>query len=263
MMITSIDLTGKSVIVTGGGRGIGKGISLAMAAHGADVMVCDVNKENAESTCEEIRSMGRKAASCIMDVSSEKDTIRMAKEANDFFGKIDILCNNAGVLRMCKTEDTSLADWDLQFKVNSTGPFLCSKAVIPYMRKQKSGRIITTASQAGKTGLSLLTAYCASKAAVILLTRGLAKELAPDNILVNCICPGTVDTAMTDQETIWASEILGGTPEEHRQKWTDVIPLGRFATAEDIAKVYVFLASEYSSYMTGQAINVTGGQEMH
>lgn len=258
-----MDLKGKSVIVTGAGQGIGKGIALAFAQRGADVMVCDINMETATQTAEELKKFGVKALPFKMDVTNEEDTKKMAEKAFNYFGKIDVICNNAGVLRMSLIEDTSLEDWELQFKVNCRGVFLCSKAVIPYMKKQGYGRIINTASQAGKTGLTLLTPYCASKAAVILFTKGLALELAPFNILVNSVCPGTVRTDMTAQEAVWSAERFGGKPEDYIKKWTDVIPLKRFAEAEDIAKVMLFLASEYSNYMTGQAINVTGGQEMH
>ncbi|MFJ7724609.1 SDR family NAD(P)-dependent oxidoreductase [Neobacillus sp. NPDC097160] len=258
-----MDLKSKSVIVTGGGKGIGKGIALAFARHGADIMVCDLNMETAENTAKEIEALGRKALSFKMDVTNEEDTKRMAKAAVEYFGKIDVLCNNAGIVKMSLIEETELKDWELQFAINCRGVFLCSKAVIPFMKKQGSGRIINTASQAGKTGLPLVTTYCATKAAVILFTKGLAMELAPYNILVNSVCPGSVNTDMTAQEAIWAAEKLGGTPASHIQKWKDAIPLNRLAEAEDIARVVVFLASDYSSYMTGQAINVTGGQTMH
>lgn len=258
-----MDLKGKSAIVTGGGQGIGRGIALALARHGADVMVCDLNPESAAGTAKEIEEMGRKALPFQMDVTNEGDTKKMAEEAEKFFGKIDLLFNNAGTISMSEIENLTEEAWDRIFAVNCKGVFLCSKAVIPYMKKNGSGRIINTASQAGKTGLPLLTHYCATKAAVILFTKGLALELASHGILVNSICPGSVMTDMTVRESEWASKITGETPQEILKKWESAIPLKRYAEPDDIANAAVFLASEYSSYMTGQAINVTGGQEMH
>jgi NAD(P)-dependent dehydrogenase (short-subunit alcohol dehydrogenase family) len=256
-------LNGKSAIVTGAGQGIGKGIALALAKHGADVMVCDLNMETATGTAKEIEALGRKAVPFKMDVTNENEAKKMAEEAVKHFGKIDLLYNNAGTISMSLIEDLDVEKWDRIFAVNCRGVFLCSKAVIPYMKKQGGGRIINTASQAGKTGLSLLTHYCATKAAVILFTKGLALELAPHNILVNSICPGSVMTDMTIREAGWASEMTGKTPEEMLKLWESAIPMKRYALPDDIANVAVFLASDYSGYMTGQAINVTGGQEMH
>lgn len=258
-----MDLQGKSAIVTGGGQGIGREIALALAKHGADVMVCDLNPESAAKTAEYIEALGRKALPFQMNVTNEDEAMKMAQQAEAFFGKIDLLYNNAGTISMCDIENLTVEAWDHIFEVNCKGVFLCSKAVIPYMKKNGRGRIINTASQAGKTGLPLLTHYCATKAAVILFTKGLALELAPCNILVNSICPGSVMTDMTIRESEWASKITGESPEDLIKKWESAIPLGRYADPSDIANVAVFLASEYSSYMTGQAINVTGGQEMH
>ncbi|HYE67577.1 MAG TPA: SDR family NAD(P)-dependent oxidoreductase [Anaerovoracaceae bacterium] len=258
-----MELKGKSAIVTGAGQGIGRGIALSLARHGADVMICDLNLDAAEKTAKEIEALGRKALPFKMDVTNEDDAKKMAQEAEKFFGKIDLLYNNAGTISMCKIEDLEVKAWERIFDVNCKGVFLCSKAVIPYMKKAGGGRIINTASQAGKTGLPLLTHYCATKAAVILFTKGLALELAPHNILVNSICPGSVMTDMTVKESEWASQITGEAPQEILKKWESAIPLQRYAQPDDIANVAVFLASEYSSYMTGQAINVSGGQEMH
>jgi len=263
MDMKGMSLHGKSAIVTGAGQGIGRGIALALANHGADVMVCDLNINTATSVAKEVEALGRKALPFKMDVTNESDVNKMVEEAEKYFGKIDLLYNNAGTLTMSLIENLDVKDWDRLFAVNCKGVFLCSKAVIPYMKKQGGGRIINTASQAGKTGLTLLTHYCATKAAVILFTKGLALELAKDNIMVNSFCPGSVMTEMTVKESEWASEMTGEDPKSILDKWESFIPIGRYATPDDIANVAVFLASEYSSYMTGQAINVSGGQEMH
>lgn len=261
--MNKIDLTGKAAIVTGGGTGIGRGIAVALAQHGADVMVCDMNIDGAKETVKMIEAEGRKGYAFKMDVTCEEDAANMAKTCVEQFGHIDLMYNNAGTISMNTIEDMSLADWEKIFAVNCRGVFLCSRAVIPQMKKQGGGRIINTASQAGKTGLNLLTHYCATKAAVIGFTKGLALELCKDNILVNCFCPGSVMTDMTRREAQWASERNGGEPEDYIKLWEDAIPLSRYAQPEDIANIAVFLASDYASYMTGQAVNISGGQEMH
>lgn len=258
-----MDLNGKSAIITGGGQGIGRGIALNLAKHGAEVMVCDLNFEAARTVAQEAAAFGRKALPFQMDVTNEQDAGHMVQKAVESFGKIDLLYNNAGTISMSSIENLSVEAWEKIFDVNCKGVFLCSKAVIPHMKKNGGGRIINTASQAGKTGLPLLTHYCATKAAVILFTKGLALEMAPHKILVNCICPGSVKTDMTVRESEWASKLTGESPQDLLNKWEKAIPLGRYAEPGDIANVAVFLASEYSSYMTGQAINITGGQEMH
>lgn len=257
------DLTGKVAIVTGAGTGIGRGIALELARHGADVMCCDLNFAGVQQTVQLIEQVGRRGYAFQIDVTCEADAAKMAEACVEQFGRIDLLYNNAGTISMDLIENLELAAWEKIFAVNCRGVFLCSRAVIPQMKKQGGGRIINTASQAGKTGLTLLTHYCATKAAVIGFTKGLALELCKDNIQVNCFCPGSVMTDMTRREAVWASERNGGEPEEYIRQWESAIPMGRYATPEDVANAAVFLATEYASYMTGQAINITGGQEMH
>lgn len=257
------NLTGKVAIVTGAGTGIGRGIALELAKHGADVMCCDLNFAGAQETAQLIDKLGRKGYAFEMDVTNESDAAKMAETCVKEFGRIDLMYNNAGTISMNTIENMELAAWEKIFAVNCRGVFLCSRAVIPQMKKQGGGRIINTASQAGKTGLTLLTHYCASKAAVIGFTKGLALELCKDNIQVNCFCPGSVMTDMTRREAVWASERNGGKPEDYIKQWESAIPMGRYATPEDIANVAVFLATDYASYMTGQAVNISGGQEMH
>lgn len=255
-------LDGKKAIVTGAGQGIGRGMALALAEHGVDVLIADINLESAESVAGEIEALGRKSVALKVDVTQEHDTTKMASVAVDVFGSIDIQCNNAGIVSMCPVKDLSVEEWDRMFDVNAKGVFLCTRASLPQMLKQPSAKIINTASQAGKTAWPLIGHYCTSKAAVIMFTKACALELAP-NILVNAVCPGTVYTDMTKAEIVWASDIYKKDQETIRQEYMDVIPLQRFAEPEDIAKVVVFLASAYSDFMTGQAINVSGGQTMH
>lgn len=259
-----IELTGKVVVVTGGGNGIGEALCQQFGDCGASVVVCDVNAEAAERVSSGLRKAGRRSLALKVDVTREADAARMVSETVEAFGRLDVLCNNAGIIAsMQPIEGTTEEDWDRTFAVNAKGVFLCSKAAIPQMRKQGSGRILSTASQAGKTGIPTLGAYCASKAAVVLFTKTLALELATSNIQVNCVCPGSVDTAMTDREAEIVSRRTGESPQAIKQAWTNAVPMKRLATPADIAKVFVFLASSYADYMTGQAVNVCGGQEMH
>lgn len=263
-MENTMDMTRKTVVVTGGGSGIGKAICVEFANHGANVVVCDINQVAAESVSKEIAASGKKSIALKIDVTDERDVGSMADKTVQEFGRLDVICNNAGIIpSMKKIEELSAHDWDKTFAVNAKGVFLCSKAVIPQMRKQGYGRILSTASQAGKTGIPLLGHYCASKAAVILLTKTLALELAATNIHVNSVCPGSVDTDMTNAEARMVSDMTGESAESIKKTWTNAVPMKKLATPRDIAKVFVFLASEYADYMTGQAINVTGGQESH
>ena len=259
----AVDLNGKTAIVTGSTRGIGFGIAEALAACGANVMIVGTNAESAEAAAEKLRAKGATVKACACDVTNEEDVQKMIDFTVAEFGAIDLLYNNAGTISMCTIEDMTLDAWENIFAVNCRGVFLCSRAVIPYMKKNGGGRIISTSSQGGKTGLSLLTHYCATKAAVIGFTKGLALELAGDNIRVNCICPGSVMTDMTRREAQWAAERSGGEAQDYIDLWEKAIPLGHYASPEDIANIAVFLASDMADYMTGQAVNISGGQEMH
>ena len=261
--MNKIDLTGKVAIVTGGGTGIGRGISLELAKHGADVMVCDLNITGATETVQMIEALGRKGFAFKMDVTCEEDAARMAEACVEQFGHIDLMYNNAGTISMNTIEDMSLADWEKIFAVNCRGVFLCSRAVIPQMKKQGSGRIINTASQAGKGAIPKQVHYCATKSAVIGFTRALAMELKDTGIRVNCFCPGSVMSEMTMREAQAVYEIDGIQPEDSLKAWQADIPLGRWVTPEDVADIAVFLASDYAEYMTGQAVNISGGQTMN
>jgi len=158
--------------------------------------------------------------------------------------------------------DLKESDWDWILNVNTKGVFLCSKFVAREMIRRKSGKIVNIGSRAARVGLSMYTHYSASKFGVIGLTQSIAQELAPHGINVNAICPGKVDTAMIRREWVWESEVTGVSPEEIEREIVSSIPLGRMAQPEDIAKVAVFLASDYAAYMTGQTLNVTGGLRM-
>jgi meso-butanediol dehydrogenase/(S,S)-butanediol dehydrogenase/diacetyl reductase len=255
-------LSNKIAIVTGASKGIGRSIALSFAKEGANVVIADVL--DGRDTVSEVLKLGRAAIAMRTDVSKVSDTRAMAKRTVDEFGRIDMLVNSAGVLtRMRSLTELTEQDWDLTMDVNAKGVFLCCQAVAPYMIKQRYGKIINISSGAGKTGYGLLSHYCASKFAVNGLTQSVALDLASYGINVNAVCPGFVETDMGSRQWAWEAELRGASPEKIRADYLRSVPLGRLVRPEDIANVVVFLASEDSSSMTGQAINVTGGREMH
>jgi len=247
-------------IITGGGRGIGRGIALAFAKEGADIVIGDIRFQKAREVAKEIKALGRGALPLKVDVTKNGQVNDMVEKTFDEFGRIDILVNNAGIISKTYVKDMDEKSWDAVISVNLKGTFLCSKAVIPYMIKQRSGKIINISSIAGKRGSVGLAHYCASKFGVIGFTQSLALELAEYNINVNAICPGILETYMwTDVLTPWRAKKEGLPEEEAWQKTIDAIPLGRPQMPEDIGRMAVFLASEDARNLTGQAINVCGG----
>jgi NAD(P)-dependent dehydrogenase (short-subunit alcohol dehydrogenase family) len=258
-----LKLTGKIALVTGAGKGIGRAISQALAKEEAIVIVCDLDKDAAEETVRSVEVMGYLSLPLWMDVTSSDSIDKTIHDIIDRFGKIDILVNNAGVSTMTKVVDMTEEEWDFNMDVNAKGVFLCSRAVEKMMIKNDvGGKIVNISSMAGKKGAKFLAHYCASKHAVIGFTKSLALELAPYNINVNSVCPGYVNTSMQHRELVWEAELEGTTPEEIKANYIALTPLGRLEEPEDVAKVVVFLCSDESNFITGQAINVTGGAEM-
>lgn len=259
----TICLKGQTAIVTGGGSGIGRAICVSLAAHGANVIIACRSTDKGEETVELVKKIGGTAHFIKTDVTSKKDVQALVSATIEKYNRIDFLYNNAGVCSVQDIETMPEDLWDGIFDVNCKGVFLCSQAVIPYMKKQGGGRIINTASQAGKGAFPYQVHYCATKAAVIGFTRALAMELKDTGIRVNCFCPGSVMDEMTICEAE-AFERLNGIPaKESIKAWEQAIPLGRWVTPEDVAKTAVFLASDYAEYMTGQAVNISGGQCMN
>lgn len=248
--------------ITGAGRGIGAAIAHRVSRDGLFVCVTDLDGEQAASVATAIQGAGRNARSYPLDVT-RKDAIRsVVGRVEKEVGPIDVLVNNAGVSTMNYALALSEEEWDFNFDVNAKGVFLVSQVVAKRMVDQQiAGKIVTIASMAGKRGVPLLAHYAASKWAVIGFCKSLALELAPYRINVNCVCPGYVQTSMQEREVEWEAKLRGITPEQVIQGYLDDTPLGRLETPDDVANVVSFLVSDDASFMTGQAINVTGGSE--
>ncbi|MFA5093290.1 MAG: 3-oxoacyl-[acyl-carrier-protein] reductase [Candidatus Omnitrophota bacterium] len=244
-------LKDKVALITGGARGIGQAIAMTFAKEGADIVVADVNLEIAQKTATEIEALGRKAMALEMDVTNYEKVEEGINKILDKMGKVDILVNNAGITKDNLLLRMSVADWDAVINVNLKGTFNCIKAVSRPMVKQRSGRIISIASIIGLMGNAGQANYAASKAGIIALTKTVAKELASRNINANAVAPGFIQTAMTDK-----------LPEDIKKKMLEAIPLAKLGTPEDVANVCLFLASEESSYITGQTITIDGGMVM-
>ena len=259
------DYKNKTVVVTGGGTGIGRAICLGFAENGANVAVCySKSFARAKETAAEVEKLGANAITVKVDVANEEEVNAMVKTVVDTFGSLDILCNNAGIVDATKPlEELTTEEWDAHFNVNAKGVFLCSKAVIPQMRKQGYGRILNTLSQCAKLGMVNYGHYCASKAAALVMSQALALELANTNIRVKSILPGDVNTEMTDREAVLLAERSGEDPEEVRGRIGANVPIGHPASPEEIAKVFLLMASEYADYMTGTSVNVTGGELLY
>ncbi len=244
-------LKDKVALITGGARGIGKAIAMVFAREGADIAVADVNLEIAQQTASEIESLGRRAMAIVMDVTNFDAVEDGLNKILDKMGKVDILVNNAGITKDNLLLRMSQADWDAVINVNLKGTFNCIKAVSRPMIKQRSGRIISIASIIGLMGNPGQANYAASKAGIIALTKTVAKELASRNVNANAVAPGFIQTEMTAK-----------LPEELKKKMLEAIPLGKLGTPEDVANLCLFLASDESSYITGQTITIDGGMVM-
>ncbi len=254
-----LDLGGKGAIVTGGAVGIGRSICYRLAEAGASVMIADIDLDEASKTIEKIRARGGKAQVIRADASSVEDANRAIEATAKAFGSLDILVNNAGVYPTCPALDTTEKLWDKVLSINLKGTFFYSQAAAREMIKQaKGGRIINLASIDGLHPHVEVAHYGASKGGVVMLTRDLALEFAPYQILVNAIAPGSIMTKGVEQERI-AREAAGKTTQELMDEFVRRLPLGRPGFPDDIAKVVLFLASPAADYVTGTVIPVDGG----
>ena len=244
-----MDLTGKIALVTGSGRGIGREIAIRLAQAGADVVVNDVgNAAPAEDTVLEVKKLQRQGMVAMGDVSQSADVNRIVDMAVSAYGKLDILVNNAGVTRDQLVLRMSDDDWDKVLSIDLKSAFLCSRAALRHMVRQRWGRIVSISSIVGIIGNAGQANYAAAKAGIIGFTRATAKEVASRNITVNAVAPGFIDTAMTQQ-----------IPEERRQEMMGKIPAGYLGTPRDVAEAVAFLVSEEARYITGQVLTVDGG----
>ena len=258
-------LKDRIALITGAGSGIGRGVALRFAREGAKLALVDIRPEALEETAALLKDSAADFETYAGDVSLTEDVEAFFKQAIERFGGLDICVNNAGIgnppMPIVQMTDEG---FDRTIAVNLRGVFLCMRAAARQMIAQgRGGRIISVASQAGKTGYPILAPYSATKGAVILLTQALAKELGAFKITVNCVCPGTIDTPLLRGGLDPILKAAGQDLEEWALNNMPPIVLGRIGYPEDVAKVITFLASDEADYMTGQAINITGGQEMH
>ncbi len=246
-----LSLEGRTALVTGAARGIGKAIAKTLAARGANIVVVDLRMDLAEEAAQEITATGRKAIALEADVSNQESVKAMIKTALAKFGKIDILVNNAGITRDGLIMRMKEADWDLVLDINLKGAFNCAQALARPMMKNRYGRIINITSVSGITGQAGQTNYSSSKAGLIGFTKALAKELGSRNITVNAVAPGFIETVLTEE-----------LPDEVRDISLKLTPMARFGKPEDIANAVAFLAAEESSFITGVTLQVDGGMVM-
>jgi len=242
------DLKGKSAIVTGSARGIGKAIAIALADRGADLVISDVDEAQAQRTCGEIMALDRRAIAVPCDVSKREQVGALVERAVQEFGKLDIFVNNAGVTRDTLLVRMSEEQWDLVLDINLKGTFFGCQAAAKVMMKARTGRIVNVASITGLVGNAGQANYSASKAGVIALTRTVAKEFAARGINVNAVAPGFIETDMTRELS-----------DKARAQFLQNVPLGRGGTPEDVANVVAFLCSADADYITGQCITIDGG----
>lgn len=251
---------GKTVVVTGGNKGIGFAIAERFAAEGANLVIASVEKE-VEEAATKLRDTGTKAVGVLCDVTDPAAVVAMYDRAEEEFGRLDISVQNAGIITIAKIEDLTEAQWDATMAVNTKGVFLCCQEAIRRMRKSgKGGRLINMASGQARQGFIYTPHYAASKFGVVGLTQSLAKEVALDGITVNAVCPGIIKTNMWDyNDRVWGRMLGDYAPGELMASWVQNVPMKRAGEGKDVAGLIAFLASADADYITGQTINVDGG----
>jgi 3-oxoacyl-[acyl-carrier protein] reductase len=245
-------LKGKVAVVTGAAQGIGRAIALGFGREGAKVVVADLQADKAQSVAAELQAAGAEALAVEVNVASEASVKRLAEQTFSSFGRIDILVNDAGIYLRSSVVDMTEEDWDRTLDINLGGNFLCSRAFVPAMRAQKSGRIISMASSIAHNGAKQFSHYAASKAAIIGFVKALAREVAADGVTVNAICPGSSNTEMPRRHR----------SEEEVMARLRATPLGHVLEPEDIVGPILFLASDAAAYITGQTYNINCGTVM-
>lgn len=256
-------LKDKIVLITGGGQGIGEGIAIEMAKEGGKIMVADLNVKNAQRVADQITQMGAQAKAVAVDVSIPESVDEMMKKTVEAFGPIQVLVCAAGIDLPAPAFEMDFEIWKKTIAVNLDGVFLTNVAAGKIMRENGGGTIVNLGSCCSKTGEKSNSAYCASKAGVMLLTDSLSKEWAEYHIRVNAMCPATIDTPMIDHSIKTRAAKAGMDAGEFEKELLATIPLNRRGKPSEVGRLAVFLASEESSFMTGQSINITGGMEVH
>jgi dihydroanticapsin dehydrogenase len=249
-----MQLEGKVAIITGAATGIGRATAVLFAREGASVVVADINEDDAQRTVADIKDEGGSARFVQTDVSEAEDVRTLMEKAAEEIGGIDVIVNNAGAQRSGAVTEFEESEWDLLMRVNPRSCFLGAKYSVPYLRERGGGSIVNVSSLAGLKGGPGMTAYSASKGAIIAFTRALAGELAPDNIRANSVCPGWIDTPFNEP----AIEFMGGRAQQEEMV-QQTVPLKRQGTPEEIAPGILYLASDASSYVTGQELVIDGG----
>jgi len=255
-MTALLSLADRVAVVTGGGSGIGRAISLLFAEQGAHVVILDVAEESARKVCEEIAAQGGAASFYAVDITDTAGVERAFASAKDALRRLDILVNNAGIAHVGKLDDTTLEDFERVYQVNVRGAFLCAKAAIQTMLAQGSGVILNMASIASLIGLEERFAYTASKGAILSMTRSIAVDYMTRGIRCNCICPTRVHTPFVDG---FVAKNFPGREQEMLQKLAAYQPLGRMGTPEEVAVMALYLCSDEASFITGQAFPIDGG----
>ena len=242
-------LTGRNILITGAGGGIGAAAALAFAREGARIALADIDPASLQFVAARVQALGAEAEAFRVDLSDPAAAQSLVAQVNERFGPVDVLVNNAGIFQSVAIEDITVPAWDRMLDINLRGVLLCCQAVLPGMKTQRRGRIINIASMAGQVGgIKAGAHYAAAKAGVICLTKSLAKSGGAYGITANCVNPGVIDTPMT---RAW--------PQEWLHEFITQTPLGRLGTPEDVAAAIIFLASEAASFITGAQIDVNGG----
>jgi NAD(P)-dependent dehydrogenase (short-subunit alcohol dehydrogenase family) len=255
-----MEFKGKTAIVTGGAKGIGKAVVLELAHQGANIVIADLDIDNARQLETQIRGRGCSVLIAKTNIAHKNEVNEMIRHTVDSFGRIDILVNSAGIISVAMLADMTEEEWDTVIEVNLKGTFLCCQAAAKQMMKQKSGKIISIASMAGKTGPLGEAAYAASKAGIIEFTKVLAKELGPYGINVNAVCPGFTETEMAAKTFGELGFLQGSDAEGFKKHCISLVPLGRLGQPKDVADLILFLASEKAQYISGESVNIAGGR---